>query len=73
MVQFFLQVFLCGGRLIFGPDVKSIFISIFLIVLPVAVFCGMVARKLLDDFPHHTGWSIMAVLMALTLFVSFSF
>ncbi|KAG5029914.1 hypothetical protein JHK82_013506 [Glycine max] len=63
------NVFLCGGRLIFGPDVKSIFISIFLIVLPVAVFCGMVARKLLDDFPHHTGWSIMAVLIALTLFV----
>ncbi|KAG5014432.1 hypothetical protein AAZX31_08G009700 [Glycine max] len=63
------NVFLCGGRLIFGPDVKSIFISIFLIVLPVAMFCGMVARKLLDDFPHHTGWSIMAVLMALTLFV----
>ncbi|TKY60554.1 S-acyltransferase 7 [Spatholobus suberectus] len=62
------NVFLFGGRLIFGPDVKSIFISIFLILVPVAVFCAMVARKLLDDFPHHSGWSIMAVVIALTLF-----
>ncbi|TKY60555.1 S-acyltransferase 7 [Spatholobus suberectus] len=61
--------FLFGGRLIFGPDVKIIFVSIFLIVAPVAVFCAMVARKLLDDFPHHAGWSIMAVIIALTLFV----
>lgn len=63
------NVFLFGGRLIFGPDVKSIFISIFLIIVPVAMFCAMVARKLLDDFPHHCGWSIMALVIALTLFV----
>ncbi|KAL2342806.1 hypothetical protein Fmac_004091 [Flemingia macrophylla] len=63
------NVFLFGGRLIFGPDVKSIFISIFLVLFPVALFCSMVARKLLDDFPHHLGWSIMAVAIALTLFV----
>ncbi|XP_020237039.1 probable protein S-acyltransferase 5 [Cajanus cajan] len=63
------NVFLFGGRLIFGPDVKSIFISVFLVLVPVAVFCAMVARKLLDDFPHYSGWSIMAVAIALTLFV----
>ncbi|KAK7399264.1 hypothetical protein VNO78_10444 [Psophocarpus tetragonolobus] len=63
------NVFLFGGRLIFGPDVKSIFISIFLIISPVAVFCALVARKLLDHFPHHSGWSIMGLLIALTLFV----
>ncbi|QCD84983.1 probable protein S-acyltransferase 5 [Vigna unguiculata] len=63
------NVFLFGGRLIFGPDVKSIFISIFLVIVPIAVFCALVARKLLDDFPHHSGWSIMGVVIALTLFV----
>ncbi|KAF7834064.1 putative protein S-acyltransferase 5 [Senna tora] len=63
------NVFLLQGRLIFGPDVKSIFLSIFLIVAPVAVFCAFVARKLLDDFPHHSGLSIMIIVVVLTIFV----
>ena len=66
----FLQIFVFGGRLIFGPDVRSIFFTIFLIAAPVAVFCVFVARKLMDDFPHHLGISIMAVVVALTLCVS---
>ncbi|PPS04628.1 hypothetical protein GOBAR_AA16045 [Gossypium barbadense] len=61
------QVFVLGGRFIFGPDVRSLFFTIFLIVAPVAVFCVFVARKLMDDFPHHLGISIMAVVVALTL------
>ncbi|XLT06996.1 hypothetical protein HN51_045745, partial [Arachis hypogaea] len=58
-----LQEFLCCGRFIFGPDIKSIFLTIFLIVAPVAVFsfCAFVARKLLDDFSHHSGYSIMII------------
>lgn len=67
---FLLQVFVLGGRFIFGPDVRSLFYTIFLIVAPVAVFCVFVARKLLDDFPHHLGISIMAAVVALTLSVS---
>ncbi|KAJ1411872.1 Palmitoyltransferase, DHHC domain [Sesbania bispinosa] len=63
------NVFFLKGRVIFGPDVKSIFISIFLIIVPVAIFCAFVARKLLDDFPHHWGWSIMVIIIAHTLFV----
>ncbi|XVF11467.1 hypothetical protein REPUB_Repub08aG0030200 [Reevesia pubescens] len=61
------NVFLLGGRFIFGPDVRSLFFTIFLIAAPVAVFCVFVARKLMDDFPHHLGISIMAVVVALTL------
>ncbi|KAG8475898.1 hypothetical protein CXB51_032664 [Gossypium anomalum] len=61
------NVFVLGGRFIFGPDVRSLFFTIFLIVAPVAVFCVFVARKLMDDFPHHLGISIMAVVVALTL------
>ncbi|XP_028766226.1 probable protein S-acyltransferase 5 [Neltuma alba] len=63
------NVFFLQGRLIFGPDVKSIFLTVFLIVAPVAAFCAFVARKLLDDFPHQSGWSIMVIVIALTVFV----
>ncbi|XP_061349532.1 probable protein S-acyltransferase 5 [Gastrolobium bilobum] len=63
------NVFFLQGRLIFGPDVKSIFISIFLIITPIAVFCAFVARKLLDDFPHHSGLSILIIVIVHTLFV----
>ncbi|KAK4256880.1 hypothetical protein QN277_006546 [Acacia crassicarpa] len=63
------NVFFLQGRLIFGPDVKSIFLTIFLIVAPVAAFCAFVARKLLHDFPHHLGWLIMVIVIALTMFV----
>ncbi|MCD9559296.1 putative protein S-acyltransferase 7 [Datura stramonium] len=62
--KFFLQ-----GRFIFGPDVRSLFMTIFLIVAPVAVFCIFVARKLVDDFAGHLGWSIMVVAVVFTLYV----
>ncbi|MED6187094.1 hypothetical protein PIB30_073087 [Stylosanthes scabra] len=63
------NVFFLGGRLIFGPDVKSIFISLFLVISPVAVFCAFVARKLIHHFPHHAGWSIIALVILHTFFV----
>ncbi|KAE9601371.1 hypothetical protein Lal_00023948 [Lupinus albus] len=63
------NVFLLQGRLIFGPDFNSVFLSMFLIIAPVAVFCAFVARKLIDDFPHHSGWSIMIIIIVHTLFV----
>ncbi|XP_022738243.1 probable protein S-acyltransferase 7 isoform X2 [Durio zibethinus] len=59
------NVFVLGGRLIFGPDVRSLFFTIFLIAAPVAVFCVFVARKLMDDFPHHLGISIMDIILLL--------
>lgn len=63
-------MFFLGGRFIFGPDVRSLFLTIFLIVVPVAVFCVFVARKLMNHFPHHLGISIMVVAVAFTLYVS---
>lgn len=63
------NVFCLQGRLIFGPDVKSIFLTIFLIVAPVAVFSVYVARNLLDDFPHRWGYSILIVAIVHTMFV----
>ncbi|XP_044491892.1 probable protein S-acyltransferase 7 isoform X3 [Mangifera indica] len=62
------NIFLLQGRLIFGPDVRYLFLTIFLIVVPVTIFCVFVARKLMDDFPHDLGISIMVIVVAFTLF-----
>ena len=65
-----LQIFFLGGRFIFGPDVRSLALTIFLIVAPVAVFCVFVARKLMDDFPNDWGISITVAAVVFTIYVS---
>ncbi|KAK3412972.1 hypothetical protein EUGRSUZ_I01621 [Eucalyptus grandis] len=62
------NIFFLQGRLIFGPDVRSLGLTILLIVAPVAVFCIFVARKLMDDFPDHYGISIMVVAVVFTVY-----
>lgn len=66
-----LQIFFLQGRFIFGPDVRSLVLTIFLIVAPVSIFCVFVAKKLMDDFSGDWGISIMVVAVAFTVFVSF--
>lgn len=68
--RFCLQIFFLKGRLIFGPDARSLLLTIFLIVAPVAIFCVFVARKLMDDFPHDWGISILVITVVLTSIVS---
>lgn len=65
-----MQRFCLQGRLIFGPDGRSVFLTIFLIVAPVAVFCVFIARKLMDDFAGDWGISIMVIVVLFTLYVS---
>lgn len=65
-----LQIFFLQGRFIFGPDVRSLGLTIFLIVAPVAVFCAFVARKLMDVYSNHWGVSIMVVSVVFTIYVS---
>lgn len=65
-----LQIFFLQGRFIFGPDVRSLGLTIFLIVAPVAVFCVFVARKLMDVYSNHWGVSIMVVSVVFTIYVS---
>ncbi|RVX04916.1 putative protein S-acyltransferase 3 [Vitis vinifera] len=48
----FLQKFLCGGRLIFGPDVASLFLSTLLIGVPGFTFCIKMLVKIKSDDPH---------------------
>lgn len=73
IVDFFMQIFLLQGRFIFGPDVRSLALTVVLIAVPMAVFCVFVARKLMDDFSHHLGVSIMVIAVAFTLYVSTGF
>lgn len=63
------NIFFLQGRFIFGPDVRSLALTIFLIVAPVTIFCVFVARKLMNDFSNHLGVSIMVVAIVFTLYV----
>ncbi|KAL9323815.1 hypothetical protein ACSQ67_008672 [Phaseolus vulgaris] len=65
----FLQKFFLQGRFIFGPDARSLALTIFLIAAPVAVFCVYVARKLINDFSDHLGMTIMAIAVIFTIYV----
>ncbi|KAE9599715.1 hypothetical protein Lal_00045841 [Lupinus albus] len=59
--------FLCGGRLIFGPDVASLFLTIFLIAGPAIAFCLRIYLKIRDG-THNANWyPVMAVGLILTV------
>ncbi|EPS73403.1 hypothetical protein M569_01348, partial [Genlisea aurea] len=62
------NVFLFGGRLFFGPDAKSLLLTLFLIIAPVVVFCIFVAWHLRHEFsPYNAGYAILVVAVAFTV------
>ncbi|KAJ7531203.1 hypothetical protein O6H91_14G036200 [Diphasiastrum complanatum] len=61
--------FLFCGRLIFGPDVTTLLITITLLLVPDVIFCVFVARHLMHRFSDHNGIAIMVVTVVYTLFV----
>lgn len=63
------NIFFFQGRFIFGPDARSLALTIFLIVAPVSFFCVFVARKLMDDFSNHLVILIMVVVVVFTFYV----
>ncbi|KAF2305364.1 hypothetical protein GH714_004296 [Hevea brasiliensis] len=74
------QRFLFGGRLIFGPDVASMFLSTLLIAVPAVAFCMKTYFKIVDeDTEHPDHWypvlivgSIFTILDLVFLFLTSS-
>uniref|UniRef100_A0A1J3CAU8 S-acyltransferase n=1 Tax=Noccaea caerulescens TaxID=107243 RepID=A0A1J3CAU8_NOCCA len=62
------NIFCLQGRLIFGPDVRSLPLTISLIVVPVIIFCIFVASKLMEDFSNSWGVSIVSVAVVFTIY-----
>lgn len=63
------QKFICGGRIVFGPDATSLFLTSILIGAPAITFCiKMVLRIKIDD--PHFSYPILLGGLLLTVLVS---
>ena len=66
-----MQKFFCGGRLIFGPDARSLLVTLFLIIVPVIIFCVFVARHLRHEFSSYdAGYAVLVLAVLFSIDVS---
>ncbi|XP_062203271.1 probable protein S-acyltransferase 4 isoform X2 [Phragmites australis] len=66
------NVFLCGGRLILGPDVASLLLTMFLIIGPTVIFCYQMKSKFYHSQEHTTGqhhmhWAAVLIVILTTI------
>ncbi|CAJ1917466.1 unnamed protein product [Sphenostylis stenocarpa] len=61
--------FFCGGRMVFGPDVASLFLTIFLIAAPAITFCVKAYLKIkkTGDLAHEFWFPVLVVGSILTV------
>ncbi|XP_030496508.2 probable protein S-acyltransferase 7 isoform X1 [Cannabis sativa] len=62
--------FFLKGRLIFGPDVRSLYLTIFLIVTPVILFSAFVSQTPING-RHSLGNLIVIICVVFTIYVIF--
>ncbi|XP_051148978.1 probable protein S-acyltransferase 4 [Andrographis paniculata] len=64
------NIFVFGGRLIFGPDVSSLFLSVFLIAAPALAFCIKMLFIINQQIKHNQSaapwYAVLVVALALT-------
>jgi palmitoyltransferase ZDHHC9/14/18 len=68
-----LQIFLCGGRLIFGPDAASLLLTMFLIVSPAIIFCYQMKPKFYNSSStaqRHIHRASVLIVIITTIMVS---
>lgn len=64
------NIFFLGGRLIFGPDARSLLVTLLLIIVPVVIFCVFVARHLRHQFSsYNAGYAILVAAVVFTIHV----
>ncbi|XP_057973396.1 LOW QUALITY PROTEIN: protein S-acyltransferase 8-like [Malania oleifera] len=62
--------FILGGRLIFGPDARSLLVTLLLIIVPVILFCVFVARHLRHQFSsYNAGYAVLVAAIIFTIYV----
>ncbi|GKV25228.1 hypothetical protein SLEP1_g34696 [Rubroshorea leprosula] len=64
------NIFIFNGRLVFGPDARSLIVTLSLIIVPIVIFCTNVARNLLHELSANIeGYAILVVAVVLTIYV----